>query len=488
MMTFSSACSRLAKHLFGTYQFQPASIAAFILQRQGSRQGPMPKATFNLRLWFAIGSLGSIVLICAAAAFWLNGYLSDSLIDRESQVSQEFLETITAVNGAQMFADDGAVVPHQSAELLDFVKHALNIPGILRINIYTTTRRVLWSTEDKLVGQTFKDNDELERALDGEIVAEMSYLTDANKAEHVALGNVGHYIEAYMPLHDRAPNRSVVAVMEFYRLPLRLDDRLAAGSTAIWSGALGAALLLFTLLYWIVQRGAQIIERQQRELANVAAMAAVGQMSSAVAHSLRNPMAAIRSSAELWRSQLPPETQEIADDIMRDVDRMDSYVRDLLAYARPEPYDLQVINPLSVLSRIVERHRHAADRTDIVITLSDALEGTARIKADFKLLEQALTTVVTNAIEAMTEGGQLVVAAGRSPSRGMVRLSFADTGKGIAPDVLQHVSSRHFTTKPGGLGLGLVLTRGIIERLGGTFLIASVRDVGTTVTIDLPVA
>ncbi len=448
----------------------------------------MPKATFNLRLWFAIGSLGSIVLICSAAAFWLNGYLSDSLIDRESQVSQEFLETITAVNGAQMFADDGAAIPRQSLELLDFVKHALNIPGILRINIYTTTRRVLWSTEDKLVGQTFNDNDELERALNGEIVAEMSYLTDANKAEHVALGNVDHYIEAYMPLHGTAPDRPVVAVMEFYRLPLRLDDRLAAGSFAIWSGAVGAALLLFSVLYWIVQRAAQIIERQQDELANVAAFAAVGQMSSAVAHSLRNPMAAIRSSAELWRSQLPQENQEVADDIMRDVDRMDSYVRDLLAYAQPEPYDLQVIDPQKVLAGIVDRHRHAAGRSGIVMTLSDALDGKARVKADFKLLEQALTTVVTNAIEAMGAGGQLTIAISRSMARGMVRLSFTDNGRGIAPEVLQHVSSRYFTTKPGGLGLGLVLTRGIIERFGGTFSIASTPDVGTTVTIDIPVA
>lgn len=448
----------------------------------------MPKATFNIRLWFAIGSLGSILLICSAAAFWLNSYLTDSLIDRESQVSQEFLETITAVNGAQMFADDGAVLPHQSEELLDFVKHALNIPGILRINIYSTTRRVLWSTEAKLVGQTFNDNDELERALGGEIVAEMSYLTDANKAEHVALGNIDHYIEAYMPLHGTAPGKPVVAVMEFYRLPLRLDDRLRAGSATIWSGAVAAALLLFAVLYWIVQRGAKIIERQQRELANVAAFAAVGQMSSAVAHSLRNPMAAIRSSAELWRSQLPPENQEIADDIMRDVDRMDTYVRDLLAYARPEPYHLQAIDPYGVLSGIVDRHRHAAARNGISITLIDAFEGKSRIKADFKLLEQALTTIVTNAIEAMGEGGQLTVAVARSPVKGMVRLSFSDTGRGIAPDVLQHVSARYFTTKPGGLGLGLVLTRSIIERFGGRFSIASNRDVGTTVTIDVPVA
>ncbi|MBK8086462.1 MAG: hypothetical protein IPK28_23065 [Devosia sp.] len=163
-------------------------------------------------------------------------------------------------------------------------------------------------------------------------------------------------------------------------------------------------------------------------------------------------------------------------------------MRDLLAYARPEPYDLQVIDPHSVLTGIVERHRHAAGRSGMIITLSDAFEGKSRIKADFKLLEQALTTVVTNAIEAMGEGGQLAIAISRSPARGMIRLSFGDTGRGIAPDVLQHVSSRYFTTKPGGLGLGLVLTRGIIERFGGTFSIASTRDVGTTVTIDVPVA
>ena len=448
----------------------------------------MPKATFNLRLWFAIGSLSTIVLICAAAAFWLNGYLTDSLIDRESQVSQEFLEAITAVNGADMFADDGAATPHQSPALLDFASHALKIPGILRVNIYTTTRRILWSTEDKLVGQTFTDNEELERALRGEIVASMSYLNDDNKSEHVELGNVDHYIEAYMPLHAAAGSGPVAAVMEFYRLPLRLDDTLTAGRTAIWSGAVAAAVLLFAVLYWIVQRGAQIIERQQREMANIEAFAAVGQMSSAVAHSLRNPMAAIRSSAELWQMQLPPDSQGIADDIMRDVDRMDSYVRDLLAYARPEPYNLQALDPLGVLTVIVDKHAHAAERGGVAIALNDELGGLGQVKADGKLLEQALTTIVTNAIEAMGSGGRLDITVGKSPARHQVRISFADTGRGIAPEVLQHVSSRYFTTKPGGLGLGLVLTRGIIERFGGTFGIASTRDVGTTVTVDLPVA
>jgi two-component system sensor histidine kinase HydH len=448
----------------------------------------MPSPSFNLRLWFAIGSLGTILVICAAAALWLNSYLTESLISRESQVSQEFLEAIVAVNGAAMFTDDGAKTPHQSPALLDFATHTLNIPGILRVNIYATTRRILWSTESKIVGQTFVDNEELDRALTGEIVASMSYLNNDNKAEHVALGNVDHFIEAYMPLRGDAGRGPVAAVMEFYRLPLRLDETLERGRLAIWTGAIAAAALLFGVLYWIVQRGARIIEGQQRQMSLIEAFAAVGQMASAVAHSLRNPMASIRSSAELWQGQLPADSRHVADDIMRDVDRMDSYVRDLLAYARPESYDPRPVDPIKVLGVVVDKHRRAAMRNGVTITVTDGCSGTARVKADDRLLEQALTTIVTNAIEAMSDVGQLAITVTAGAGGNTVRIEVADTGRGIAPDVLQRVSAAYFTTKPGGLGLGLVLTRGIIDRFGGTLTLASTSGVGTTVSLELPAA
>ena len=92
----------------------------------------MQQRTFNLRLWFAVGSFGAIAAICVVAAIALSTFITNSLLERESEVSQELLEAIVAVNGAEMFRDTGDAMPYQSPELLDFGRHAVKIAGMLR--------------------------------------------------------------------------------------------------------------------------------------------------------------------------------------------------------------------------------------------------------------------------------------------------------------------------------------------------------------------
>ncbi|MEQ1899932.1 MAG: ATP-binding protein [Devosia sp.] len=445
----------------------------------------MQQKTFNLRLWFAVSSLGVILAICAIAAFWLGDFLTDSLLERESDVSQELLEAIVAVNGVEMFHDDGQAVPYQSPALLDFGEHAVRIQGMMRVNIYAPTRRILWSTEPKLIGETFTDNDELSEALSGKLVASISYLDESNKDEHIELGNVDHFIEAYIPLRGDSGRGPVAGVMEFYRLPLRLDDTIMRAQTYIWAGAVIAALVLFVTLYWIVDRGARVIQRQQGELSRIETFAAIGQMSSAVAHSLRNPMAAIRSSAELWRSMLPPGGAEVADEITREVDRMDSYVRDLLSYARPQSDGRGTVEPRRVVDSTVLKLLAGAGRVGIRIATADQRLRAVPVKVDERLLEQALTTFLTNAIEAMPDGGTIDVVLSRGSTSRFTRISVSDTGRGIPAEMLDRVSTAYFTTKPGGMGLGLVLARDIVDRAGGRMSISSEPGKGTVISIEL---
>jgi two-component system sensor histidine kinase HydH len=210
-------------------------------------------------------------------------------------------------------------------------------------------------------------------------------------------------------------------------------------------------------------------------------------MSSAVAHSLRNPMAAIRSSAELWRSMLPQDGAGIADEIITDVDRMDSYVRDLLSYAQPEASELRAVDADAVIRQVIDKLAPTAELQGVKIAVQGR-KRPVRVRADDKLLGQAITTFITNALEAMPKGGRLRVTLDRGRSRRYWQISVADTGRGIAPDVLDRVSSAYFTTKPGGLGLGLVLARGIVERFGGRMAIASTEGEGTEVRIELRAA
>ena len=448
--------------------------------------GSMRHASFNLRLWFALGSLGTIILITAVGGVLLTQSFTARLLEREGKVSQEFLEAIVKVNGAETFLDAGPQESPANPMLLDFASHLLSMPGVIRANVHAPTRRILWSTEKQLVGKVFSGNDELEEAFEDRIVTELSQLEGDIKAEHVALGQSGTIIESYIPIHSDAGTGPIVGVVELYRLPLSLDRTLRKMHREIWAGAALAALVLFALLYWIVQKGARLIEGQQQDISRMEALAAIGQMSGAVAHSLRNPMSAIRSSAELWRPQLPPDGRETADEIIGEVDRMDRYVRDLLAYARSDNYQLQKVDGLAVVHTVLTLQKPAVDRHRIAVdTRMDGLAGLS-LMADARLLEQALTSVVTNAIEAMPDGGTLAIALSSVGDR--VRIAVSDTGRGIPSEILEKVAQSYFTTKARGLGLGLVLAKRIIERFGGQMILESTPGKGTTVTLDLRAA
>lgn len=443
---------------------------------------------FNLRSWFTIGSFGTIAIIYVVSAMWVSNFLTQSLLERESEVAQEFLDSIVSIDGIMMFHDDGSEPWNPSPVLLDFAKHIVSIPGMLRVNIYSTTHRVLWSTEKQIVGKYFNDNDELDDAYAGKRITEIGTLPDPSKAEHEFLGKEGRFIEAYIPVRSDGGRGPVVGVVEFYKLTTTLENTIDNSHRMVWIGAGLAALMLFSVLYWIVRQGALLIERQQRELAQVEAFAAIGQMSSAVAHSLRNPMSAIRSSAELWRSQLPDGDGRVANEVIGEVDRMDGYVRDLLAYARSEPYYLQPVDPLASVKGALTRLGQAIERNRVEVQIDDRRGGTKKVMADAMLLEQALTSVLTNAIEVMPDGGTLTVSIGPDDRKGYTRLKIIDTGRGIPAELMKRVAKSYFTTKSRGLGLGLVLAKGVIDRFEGSFDIASTPDVGTTVCIDLKAA
>jgi len=443
---------------------------------------PVKPQTFNLRLWFAAGSFGSIVVICLLGAFWVSHFLTTSLLAREAEVSQEFIESIVTVDGAGMFHDDDTEPYVAKPALLDFARHITSMPDVIRLNIHANTHRILWSTDKRLIGRKFDVNEELDDAFKGERVSKVGMLPDG-KTEHEGLGQKGRFIEAYIPIRADGGRGQVLGVVEFYKQPLALNAAIENAQRTVWLVAGGAAAVLFLALYWIVARGARLIGQQHERLGHMEAFAAIGQMASAVAHSLRNPMSAIRSSAELWRGDQPSGRCEIADNVIHEVDRMDRHVRDLLAYAKSENYQPQPVDPLRVVEAILTKQRAVIDRNNIEVATSADRRAVRDVMADALLLEQALTSVVTNAIEAMPEGGKLAISIDASEND--VRIEVADTGRGIPAELMTRVRQSYFTTKTRGLGLGLALATSIIERFQGSLDVGSTPDVGTRVSINL---
>lgn len=444
------------------------------------REGTRLKRTFNIRLWFAVVALGLVGVICGASAYWVAEFITRSLLEHESEISQEFFQGIVAVEGDAVFAGPAPDNP----ALREFVRHLVKTPGMMRANIYSADRQVLWSTEKQLVGQRFSDNPDLEKALKGERITEINSI-DHHKSEYVALPQGGRFIEAYLPIRSTHPDHDVIGAIELYKFPTSLNVTIDQARQLIWLLALGASLLLYLTLFWIVQRGAVQIERQQQQLARLQSFAMIGQLASAIAHSLRNPMAAIRSTAELWRSELPPDRADVAEDVIREVDRMDGYVRDLLSYARPELSDRQAYDPMAIVDLAVAKRKAALQRNRITVQRTDRRGRRSTSLIDPVLFEHAVTSIVDNAIEAMCDGGTLEIAISEKSRGRHVSIEIADNGPGIPPELLYRVSDSYFTTKSRGLGLGLALARGVIERWNGRLSISSTISSGTAVTITL---
>jgi signal transduction histidine kinase len=231
------------------------------------------------------------------------------------------------------------------------------------------------------------------------------------------------------------------------------------------------------------------LERAQAQLVQSEKLASIGEMSAAVAHGLRNPLASLRASAQLvLHHPGSPAAPEQLRAIIEEVDRLDRRISHLLAFSRPAPF-----HPLPErLAAMVQQVLPAfADRgrtqgVAIVVDLPDALPD---VPADAMKLEQTLVELISNAFDAMPDGGRLTLSAvdQREPDgRAGVLLTIADTGRGIAGEALPNVGQPFFTTRPDGTGLGVATARRFIEQHGGTLTLESVHQRGTTVRVWLP--
>ena len=142
---------------------------------------------------------------------------------------------------------------------------------------------------------------------------------------------------------------------------------------------------------------------------------------------------------------------------------------------------------LDLVRDTVERQRAALDRAHVAVTIDDERRTRRPVDVDPPMLGQAMASIVTNAIEALPDGGRLRIVLSEPDSRHAM-ISFIDSGSGIPANVLPRISEPFFTTKIHGLGLGLALARRIIERFNGTLDILSSDQGGAMLWIRLAVA
>lgn len=236
------------------------------------------------------------------------------------------------------------------------------------------------------------------------------------------------------------------------------------------------------------------LARAERQIVHMEKMASLGKLAATVAHELNNPLSGILTYAklvdrDLGQSALEPQRKEELGRylglIQKESSRCGDVVRNLLLFARPTGGDFA----LQHLNQIVERSlmliRHHLEIASIQLDFHP-LAGDDQIVCDANQLQQALVALLVNAVEAMSGGGVLTVAGKCFPSS--VEIEISDTGVGIPEEIMPRVFEPFFSTKEdqNGVGLGLAVVYGIVQRHGGSIDVRSQVGRGTTFRIWLP--
>ena len=225
----------------------------------------------------------------------------------------------------------------------------------------------------------------------------------------------------------------------------------------------------------------------ERRLSRAQNLAAMGRMTATLAHEIKNPLAIIRGSARRL-PKLEPEAKALSDSVVEEVDRLSATVNRYLQFARGAGEGVSadargaVAGTLTATLDLLEGE-FSARRVELV---REQEFQEASVKLDDASLKQVWLNLFQNALEASAEGGKIRVRC--AIEGGRARVTIADDGAGMTPDVLARVGEPFFTTRAQGTGLGVHLSRQLVQGAGGTLELTSRPGAGTTLQVALPLA
>ena len=396
-------------------------------------------------------------------------------------------------------AKDRKPVGQKFAALL---RHITLMPDIVRFNVYNPKGVAIWAAVDKkLVGRSFADNQKLQEAIQGKVVADMSSLSQKeNVSERDSPKKV---VEIFIPVYSEV-TRELLGVMEIHKRADPIDRDIREARIVVLLGALCGGLLLYLSLFAIVRQAARKIKEQEENLLKVQSdlvasqrMAAVGEIAAAVAHGIGNPLSSIRAAAQVAKldcdecqgPDLQQKTLTTLDEIIQQVDRVQKRMRGLLNFAKPMEPRPSPVKINSLLSDIVDVLRPRFAEAGVSPQL-DLDRNLPEVQLDANHVEQIFMGLVTNALEATPNGGRVTIRTNTLKDKGSatsVHISIEDTGEGIPVDSRERVFDPFFTTKPDGTGIGLPLARKFVERNGGKIIVSDGTSGGAKFDVVFPV-
>lgn len=227
-------------------------------------------------------------------------------------------------------------------------------------------------------------------------------------------------------------------------------------------------------------------KEMQERLMRSEKLTVLGQLAGGVCHELRNPLGSIKNSAYFLNMALEkpePEVEETLEILEREIATSERIISSLLDFARTKPPIKRKVN----INNIIQDRLTCAKIPKNIKLTRKLDKELPDILVDPDQLGQVFRNIILNAIQAMAEGGQLTIKS-KTLSPKWAVVSFTDTGGGISKDTMGKLFEPLFTTKAKGIGLGLALTKTMVEAHGGTIDVESEVGKGSTLTVHLPIS
>ncbi len=284
-----------------------------------------------------------------------------------------------------------------------------------------------------------------------------------------------YFLTAYCPIFDLAGEVAAVLVLEapgqvfstlqfFRRMLLYLG---IGGLTALLFFG-GVIVIAIRRLF----RAEEALQRQNR-------LAQLGQMAAMVAHEIRNPLSIIKGSAEVLQKKYASQSDELFDFIPEEINRLNRLVSDFLQFARRRNLHLEPANPAEIITSLLGQINDPRIRAELG-------EAAPSLKLDRDAFKQVLLNIIENARQAIPAEGRVTIRAALSGRPKRYRISIEDNGCGMSPETLQKIFDPFFSTRAAGSGLGMAITRQLVEQMGGRIAVSSRENEGATVNLEFP--
>lgn len=461
---------------------------------------------FKLVKYFFYTSLAVILIASFTLSWVISNNARTVLLDRSEAYSELFAENLNR----QVFLrfvlptviQYGGIALSNSVQFsrLDtIVENVTRGMGIDSVTIYDSNENIIsYSTIPEMLGKKDRGGIEYQKALQGE---NNSHLISSGSLLNLLPGTPPVYckLKTYIPFRGEGrtveQGGNIMGVIEIVKdlsgdinAIIELQGRVILLSLMIMG-------LLFGVLFYIVLRADRIIEARaderrhlEEKLNEAERLANLGKMVAAVSHEIKNPLGIVRSTAEILGkriSKVAPGNEHLSGIIVEETSRLDGIVREFLDFARPKEPTMEPVLLNSLVERVARFMQPEFEKKSVAaeLVLDPQLP---KIPLDQEQIYQVLLNMVLNAIQAMPDGGKVILSTRVNPGNKSIELIVADNGMGMHEDKIDQIFTPFFTDKNRGSGLGLAIAKNIIDKHEGLIEVMSREGEGSRFTIIFP--